>query len=152
VGERHGHIFDHFAVEFEYPGGVPMFSQCRQIDSCDNKVEELVVGTQGKSNCKDSIQLKDGKRWRFREKETSAYQQEHMNLIASIQAGKPINEARAIAESTMTGILGREAVYSGRELDWTTALSSKRTLGPERYTLDPYPIPEIAMPGRYRFS
>ena len=30
-GKRHGHIFDHFAVEYEYPNGVTMFSQCRQI-------------------------------------------------------------------------------------------------------------------------
>ena len=26
VGDIHGHIFDHFAVEFEYPNGVRMFS------------------------------------------------------------------------------------------------------------------------------
>ena len=46
------------------------------------------------------------------------YQQEHEDLIASIRAGKPINEAQAVAESTMTGILGREAVYSGKAIDW----------------------------------
>ncbi len=61
TGERYGHIFDHFAVEFEYPGGIRMFSQCRQINGCDNMVEEAVVGTSGTSNCSDRIKPKSGK-------------------------------------------------------------------------------------------
>src|SRR5437764_1274098 len=32
----YGNIFDHFAVEYEYPGGVKTTSQCRQIDGCAN--------------------------------------------------------------------------------------------------------------------
>src|SRR5258708_7952235 len=31
----HGHIYDHFAIEFEYPNGVRMFSQCRQMHGCE---------------------------------------------------------------------------------------------------------------------
>ncbi|HUT95401.1 MAG TPA: Gfo/Idh/MocA family oxidoreductase [Thermoguttaceae bacterium] len=151
IGEVHGHIFDHFAVEFEYPDGVSMFSQARQINGCDNLVEEAVVGTGGTSNCRDRIRSKDGKSWRFREKEPSPYRQEHEDLIASIRAGEPINEAQAIAESTMTGILGREAVYSGKAVDWDTAMKSTTRLGPTEYQLGPYPMPEVAMPGRYRF-
>jgi predicted dehydrogenase len=151
TGKEHGHIFDHFAVEFEYPGGVSMFSQCRQINGCLNKVEESVVGTQGTSNCKSLIKSRKGQSWRFREREPNPYRQEHEDLIASIRAGKPINEAQAMAESTMTGIIGREAVYSGKAVDWDTAMKSTKTLGPEEYELGPCPIPEVAMPGRYRF-
>ena len=152
TGEVHGHIFDHFAVEFEYPGGVSMFSQARQINGCDNLVEEAVVGTGGTSNCRDRIRSKDGRAWRFRDKEPSPYQQEHEDLIAGIRAGKPINEAQAIAESTMTGIIGREAAYSGKAIDWDTAMKSTTRLGPEEYQLGPYPTPEVAMPGGYRFG
>ena len=150
TGERHGHIFDHFAVEFEYPNGVWMFSQSRQINGCKNLVEEAVVGSQGTSNCKDLIQRRAGDRWRFREKDANPYRQEHEDLIASIRAGNPINKARAVAESTMTGILGREAVYSGQEVEWDAALQSNSRLGPEKYEFGAYPIPEIAMPGIYR--
>jgi predicted dehydrogenase len=152
TGDEHGHIFDHFAVEFAYPGGISMFSQCRQINGCQNKVEEAVVGSRGTSNCRDYLRTHDGKRWRFRESEPSPYQQEHEDLIASIRAGNPINEAQAIAESTMTGILGREAVYSGKALDWDTAMKSTTRLGPEQYEFCPYPIPEVAMPGQYQFT
>ena len=151
VGEIHGHIFDHFAVEFEYPNGVSMFSQARQINGCDNLVEEAVVGTGGTSNCKNYIGPKDGRRWRFREREPSPYKLEHEHLIASVRAGQPINEAQAIAESTMTGILGREAAYSGKAIDWDTAMNSTTRLGPKEYKFGPYPMPDVAMPGQYRF-
>lgn len=151
TGKQHGHIFDHFAVEFEYPDGVRVFSQCRQINGCDNLVEEAVVGTFGQSNCKNSIVTRRGGIWRFRGKDPNPYRQEHEDLIASIRAGQPINVAKAVAESTMTGILGREAVYSGKAVDWETAMKSTHRLGPEKYELGPYPTPEVAMPGRYRF-
>jgi predicted dehydrogenase len=152
TGERHGHIFDHFAVEFEYPGGITVFSQCRQINGCHNLIAEIVVGTQGTSNCVDRIETRDGKRWRYRGPSPSPYQQEHQDLIASILAGNPINEAGALAESTMTGILGREAAYSGQAISWEEAMSSQTRLGPEEYRFGPYPIPPVALPGQYRFT
>ncbi len=147
----HGHIFDHFAVEFEYPGGVRMLSQSRQINGCDGKVEEAVVGTLGESNCKNQITPKKGDAWRFRGKERSAYQLEHEDLIASIRAGQPLNEAQAVAESTMTGIIGREAAYSGKAVPWDAAMQSTKRLGPEKYEFGPWPTPEVALPGQYRF-
>jgi len=68
------------------------------------------------------------------------------------RAGDPINEAQAVAESTMTGIIGREAVYSGKAIEWDAAMQSTRRLGPGEYKLGPYPTPEVAMPGRYQFT
>lgn len=151
TGVEHGHIFDHFAVEFEYPGGVSMFSQARQINGCQNLVNEFVVGSGGKSNCKDVIEPRSGDRWRFRGREASPYHQEHEDLIASIREGKPLNEAQAVAESTMTAILGREAAYSGQAIAWDDAMKSETRLGPPEYQFGPYPTPEVPMPGRYRF-
>jgi predicted dehydrogenase len=152
VDPKFGHIFDHFAIEFEYPNGVSMFSQCRQINGCLEKVDEFVMGTEGVSNCHSYIRPKTGKRWRPADVPDDPYEQEHLNLIASIQAGNPINEAQVVAESTLTGIMGREAVYSGQEITWEDALQSTMRLGPDKYELGPYPTPEIAMPGVYRFS
>ena len=155
TGDIHGHIFDHFAVEFEYPNGVTMFSQARQINDCLNKVEEFVVGTNGVSNCKNFIGPKQGEAWTYprrEERKDMPYDQEHLNLIASIQAGNPINEAQAVAESTMTGIIGREAAYSGQEITWEAAMESTTRLGPDEYAFGPLPIPPVAMPGAYRFT
>ncbi|MGC8642130.1 MAG: Gfo/Idh/MocA family protein [Isosphaeraceae bacterium] len=153
TSQREGHIYDHFAVEFEYPGGITVFSQCRQINGCDNIVGEAVIGTKGTSNCADRIEPKGRTgRWRFRGQSQSPYHQEHQDLIASILAGKPINEARTVAESTLTGIIGREAVYSGHAITWDEAFKSKHKLGPAEYTFGPIAIPPVAMPGQYRFA
>jgi predicted dehydrogenase len=152
VGDRHGHIYDHFAVEFEYPNGVTVFSQCRQINGCQNNVSELVVGTLGSSNCANRIDPKRGEKWRFSGESASAYRLTHEHLIGSVLAGAPINEAQAIAESTMTGILGREAAYSGQSITWERAMTSDTRLGPPSYTETSYPIPSVAMPGQYRFE
>jgi len=151
TGKVHGHIFDHFAVEYEYPGGQRMFSQARQINGCDNLVEEAIIGSLGTSNCKNQIAAKSGN-WKFRGKDPNPYQQEHLDLIASIRAGQPINEAQTVAESTMTAILGREAAYSGKALTWDAAMQSTTRLGPAKYEFGPAPIPEIALPGRYKIS
>jgi predicted dehydrogenase len=152
VGERHGHIFDHFAVEFEYPNGVTVFSQSRQINGCQNIVSEIVVGSRGTSNCADRIAPKGGEAWQFRSKTASPYRLTHEDLIASVLAGKPINEAQSVAESTMTGILGREAAYSGRAVSGDAAMKAQKRLGPPDYTMGPAPMPAVAMPGSYRFE
>jgi predicted dehydrogenase len=150
--KSYGHIYDHFAVEFEYPNGVRMFSQCRQMNGCENKVEEAVTGTRGSSNCATWIRVNEGDNWRFREKEVNPYEQEHQDLIASIRAGRPLNEARALAESTLVGIMGREAAYSGQTIEWDQALNSKTRLGPEKYQFGDLPFPDVPMPGKHRLA
>lgn len=148
----HGHIYDHFAVEFEYPNGVRVFSQCRQINGCENKVEEFVRGSKGTSNCASWIRPFEGSPWRFRGPDVNPYEQEHLDLIASIRAGTPLNQAQAAAEATLTAIMGRESAYSGRSIEWDQALNSTKRLGPTDYKFGPLPVPEVAIPGQYRFG
>ena len=46
-----------------------------------------------------------------------------------------------MAESTLTGILGREAVYSGQAITWDEAIKSKTKLGPGRVQVRSLPDP-----------
>lgn len=149
--KNYGHIYDHFAVEYEYANGARMFSQCRQMNGCEGKVEEAVVGSKGTSNCRDWIRPKEGQVWRFRSGEVNPYQQEHQDLIDSIRKGEPINEAQAIAESTLTGIMGRESAYTGQSIEWEQALNSTTRLGPEKYEMGELPFPEVPIPGTRKF-
>ena len=82
------------------------------------------------------------------------YQTEHDELFASIRAGKPLNFAEKIAHSTMVGILGRMAAYTGQPVTWEDAIESKEQLAPtEPLTWDmKLPVGPIAMPGRTKFS
>ena len=74
--------------------------------------------------------------------------QEHTDLVASIRAGKPLNEGRRIAESTLTAIMGRMSAYTGRAVnfDWVVK-SSKLDLTPAKYEFGVLPVPKAAVPG-----
>jgi len=149
---NYGHIYDHFAVEFEYANGMKMFSQSRQMDKVDSKVGEFIAGTKGTSDCKTYLRIKGEQSWRFREQDVNPYQQEHLDLFASIHAGKPLNEAQQTAESTLMAIMGRESAYSGQFVEWDQMLNSKQRLGPEKYEFGPLPFPEMAIPGQYKVT
>ncbi|MCD6337894.1 MAG: Gfo/Idh/MocA family oxidoreductase [Verrucomicrobia bacterium] len=156
-----GMKWDHFAVEYEYPNGVRMFSQCRQISRTDSRVSEAATGTKGESNPGGSIVTADGKRWRFRGRALNPYVQEHVDLINAIRSGKPVNEGRQVAESTLTAILGRESAYSGKIISWDQMLNSKRELMPKELNSDmaeelkwkiTAPKPVVPIPGIYKFA
>ena len=144
----YGHIFDHFAIEYVYPNGARATSMCRQIDGTDARVSERVVGTKGTSDPAGSIQGE--KKFRFERPKDALgpYQQEHKDLIDSIRAGKPLNEAQRIAETTLTAIMGRMSAYSGKEISWETALNSHESLFPGKLEMGPIATPAVATPGK----
>src|SRR5256885_5775861 len=79
---------------------------------------------------------------------SNPYVQEHADLIASIRAGRPLNEGRQVAESTLTAIMGREAAYTGQEVTWDELLSCPLDLVPADVQFGPMPVPPVAMPGQ----
>jgi predicted dehydrogenase len=126
-----GEIWDNFAIEYEYPNGIHMFSYCGQIKRDWSAVKEGVHGSNGWSDPGGHIQLKGGLSWRFREKAIDAYVQEHIDLINAIQNDTPLNEGKQVTDSTLTAIMGREAAYSGAEVEWDAILNSKFSYAPE---------------------
>lgn len=144
----YGNIYDHFFADFVYANGVRMTSHCRQYPNVGRdgngvrRVNELVVGTKGRSDCRD-----------MGRKGINPYVQEHIDMMASILGTGPyINRAMTVAESTMTAIMGREAAYSGQEITWEMAMNSKQDLTPKDPSLsDKYPIPARPVPGEYKF-
>ena len=141
-----GNIYDHFAVEYEYPNGVRAISLCRQTQGAAERVEERIVGTKGVAL--SSGQITGETPWQFTADEPSPYVQEHIDLIASIRRGTPLNEGRQIAESTMSAIMGRMSAYTGRALSWNWAMeASKLDLSPAKYEFGPNPVDPVAIPG-----
>ncbi|MBP1601375.1 MAG: iolG 6, partial [Acidobacteria bacterium] len=150
IGREFGNIYDHFAVEFEYANGMRLFSQCRQMDGCTNLVGEGLLGTKGTSNCVNRIMTTS--EWRYEGKNPDPYEQEHIDLIDSIRAGKPLNEAQSVAESTLMGIMGRVSAYSGQTVTWDQVLNSKQDFTPAKWEFGPVAFPEVAIPGKYKFE
>ena len=149
-----GNIFDHFAVEYEYPNGARVLSFCRQTDGAAENVSERVVGAKGFSYT-DSTDgfIKGGKPFKNEVASPNPYVQEHKDLIASIRAGKPLNEGRQVAESTMTAIMGRMSAYTGRALSWDWAMNaSKLDLTPGALELGALPPLVVAVPGKLELT
>ena len=52
-------------------------------------------------------------------------------FIESITSGKLLNEAQQGAESTLAGILGRMAAYTGKAVTWDEMMKSKEVFDPK---------------------
>jgi predicted dehydrogenase len=156
-----GDQFDFFAIDYTMTDGTHVESMCRQIDGCINSVSEYIVGTEGSTNCKDTIFDKDGKIvWQYQEpgKEPgksafNPYEQEHVDLVNAIRTNQPINEAANVAKSTLVGIMGRISAYTGKEVTWDEMMQSNLRLGPKEYALGPVDIKaEVPVPGSAKKS
>jgi predicted dehydrogenase len=144
-----GNIFDHFAVEYEYPNGARVMSMCRQTPGCSNNVSERVIGTKGFSYTDGANgYIKGAKAFEYEPESPNPYVQEHTDLIASIRKGKPLNEGKRIAESTLTAIMGRMSAYTGRAMSWDWVMNaSQLDLSPPQYEMGEFPIRPVAVPG-----
>ena len=131
-GDDFGQIFDHHMVEYTYPSGLRLLSQCRHIEGCANDIGEHVHATQGSCDIsKARIASSDGKLiWQSKTTEATGkgWQQQQDNLFASLRAGEVNNNADEAAESTMTAIMGRMATYTGKVVKWQHAINSGQTL------------------------
>jgi predicted dehydrogenase len=145
-----GNIYDHFAVDFEYPNGVHVLSMCRHMDGCTERVSERVMGTKGWAYTDGGDGFIEGLNpYRYDGEDVNPYEQEHADLINSIRAGRPLNEGRQVAESTLTAIMGRMSAYTGRALKWDWVMNaSKLDLSPPEYEMGDLPVRPIAVPGQ----
>jgi len=141
LGNQTGEIWDNFAVEFEYANGVRMSSYCGQIQRSWSSVSEAVAGSKGTAEMHDgrnTLKIKGGKTWKPEGiTEDNGYVNEHRDLINAILNDTELNEGKQVTDSTLTAIMGREAAYSGSEVNWDTVRNAKFTYGPEQLYTDP---------------
>jgi len=162
-----GDQFDFFSVDFDYGSEVHIHSMCRQVNNCYGGVWEQFVGTKGtcwgggamksfddaKLNLPDIPMISD-----------NPYVQEHADLLNSILKNEGLNEAQNVAQSTLSGIMGRIAAYTGQLVRWSDLLEHQDspfynlTLAPAAddfekgaVTAPPdnaFPIPGVASDGK----
>lgn len=155
TGPDFGNIYDHHAICYEYDNGVKAYCFTRQMKNCHTDNSFHVYGTKGAAHWKNGRwSIKGAKPWQAsRELATDdMYQHEHNELFDSIKNGKPINDGEWMVRSTLTGIMGRMATYTGKRIEWDQAMNSKEDLSPPSYKLEKYPTPPVAMPGITQFS
>ena len=162
-GARHRRItgdqYDQFSIDFEMENGVHLHSMCRQIDGCSNAVGEIIYGTKGSWNSFDhEIKDLDGNVvWKFdNEKAQTEFRQhnpyvlEHVDLVNHIRKGEPIDEATACAMSTLAGVMGRTAAYTGDTVTWDAMSQSELDYLPEKLELGPMDMSDytVQVPGK----
>lgn len=152
-----GDQYDFFSIDFNYGNGVYSHSMSRQIDDCANTLGEQIMGTEGYTNCKNTVFNLDGtEKWKYEYPKNkdgksteivavSPYVQEHISLVTAIRTNQPVVEAERTAISTLTAIMGRTAAYTGQLVTWEEMLNSSEKLGPEKYEMGPvnmeFPVP-----------
>jgi predicted dehydrogenase len=164
--EEFGNIYDHFDVHFEYANGVRSAFMGRHFKNATNKVENRWVGTKGelylRPNPGRSAWIAKGHDGQLLARNTGRsdnnqpYVEEHKELLSGIVNNAPIMEIQEVADSSLTCILGREAAYSGKELNFAfLAGQSKLKLRPEGIDDGPkagdvkLPYPDVRRPGTY---
>jgi predicted dehydrogenase len=146
---NYGNIFDHFAIEYEYPDDVYVTSYCRQTDGCASRVAERIIGCDGTAQLQSgNAVIKGSHPWRWDGPNPNPYVQEHRDLVQSMRGGPHWNEGRQVAESTLTAIMGRMSAYTGQEITWDQAMESQLELGPSTYEFGDIEVIPVAVPGR----
>ncbi|HEX2972670.1 MAG TPA: Gfo/Idh/MocA family oxidoreductase [Tepidisphaeraceae bacterium] len=147
VRKEPGQIWDNTAVEYEFPNGARVLSFGRHWPG-DGNVSEFAIGTKGTSDPSNWIKPTGGQRQKF-ENTVNGYLQEHIDLYKSIRDGKPLNEAKQVAESTMMAIMGRMSCYTGKKISWDFAMKSKLDTMPKNLDLKgALSEGEVPLPGK----
>jgi hypothetical protein len=145
-------VYDHFAVEYEYPNGLRISYKGAQQDGISNPHYQRLVGSKGSAQLNFARAVFEGAHaaeigWN----EYDPCLTQHADQIKAIRQGKKLNEGKRIAESSLTAIMGRMSAYTGRALKWDWAMNaSKLDLSPAAYEFGDLEMPPVAIPGQTR--
>ena len=149
-----GNTFDHCEVIYEYANGVRGFLGVRTQDGCHNENADYIIGSEGICTIgKGPVPVITGsQQWQYDGKINRMHQTEHDEFFASLRSGKPINDGKRMADTSLMAIMGRMAAYTGQEITWKQALNSKQSLVPEHLDYDTnIELTPPPMPGVTRF-
>ena len=168
VRDKPDQLFDHYAVEYRFADGTRLFAQGRHMANCWGFFGDNIHGQTGSAVLGEGIKkpriykthqmTAENEIWRYEGPGYNAYDVEHELLFDAIRNDKPYNEAERCAYAAMTGILGRMAAESGKQITWEEAMASNHELAPglEKITSLEGPAPvepdkdgkyPVAMPG-----
>ncbi len=146
-----GNVYDHFSVTYEYENGVRAYHMCRHWENTPSDNSALFMGSDGVCTMQPWQQNHtiEGKTpWRGVAKSNDMYQREHDVLFKAIRDNTPINDGVFMSHSTLLGIMGRMAAYTGRIVTWEDALNDTEDLHAQPWAFSDRELPTVAMPGR----
>jgi len=150
-----GDQYDQFSVDFEFENGIHLHSMCRQINGCSNNIGEYIQGTKGSWNSYNH-EIKDlagNVVWKYDAdaanaafKQHNPYVLEHVDWVNHIRKGEAHDEAEACAISTLAGVMGREAAYTGATVTWDEISASAQDYMPEKLEMGRMDMSKYTVP------
>jgi len=155
-GEVYGDMFDHNTAIYEYASGARLYALCRTQANCYGNGDDIIMGTKG--TCRlGQCRIEGETNWQFEGEHNNPYDAEQKALIDSVRSGEPINSGYHMANSTMIGVLGQIACYTGKPTQWDEAYNADLQFGPApdeaSFEVDPPTVPDetgnypIPLPG-----
>ena len=149
-----GDQYDNFSVDFEFENGVHLHSMCRQIDGCSSNISEHIQGTKGVWHSSGEIyDLQGNLLWKYDDEaaknafsQHNPYVLEHVDWVNHIRKGETHVEAAETALSTLAGIMGREAAYTGETVTWDAMSASSLDYMPADLKIGPMDMSGFTVP------
>ena len=151
---KFGNVFDHFSVAYEYESGQKVFLDCRQQNNTFHETNDTIYGTKGTAQLMRHTMQTGGEKYKHPGKHDfgAMYQVEHDELFAGIRSGKVLNDGEVSIQSTLMGLMGREAAYTGQKITWDKLMASEEKLVPDDPRFGQHPVPPVAVPGVTKFA
>ena len=111
-------MYDFFSIDYDYGDGVHIHSMCRQVNGCWNWVGHDFVYEKGRTNGSDYAKPQQSPIPADLLRGPSSHHQEQIDTLYYVNKGEPRDEARAVAESSATAVMGRISAYTGQQVFW----------------------------------
>ena len=148
----YGDIYDSFGIMYEFANGVTCHAYCRQINGCYNDTNDYMYGTDGKATVL-SYKIEGKNPYTVEQTGYNMYQLEHVAFFEAIRGKRDyMNNGVYMANSTLMGIMGREAAYTGKKLTYDEFMKDETALVPDGYTWDSTPPTLPDEEGRYKIA
>ena len=136
-----GDMYDFFSVDYDYGEGVHIHSMCRQVNGCWNWTGHDFVYEKGHTNGNDYPKPQKSPIPPDLPQAPASHIQEQVDTLYYVNKGKPVNQARAVAESTATAVMGRISAYTGQQVSWKEIMEDPNA-NPKLYNLTLRPTAE----------
>jgi len=136
-----GDMYDFFSVDYDYGEGVHIHSMCRQVNGCWNWTGHDFVYEKGRTDGSNYPKPRQSPIPADLPQGPSSHHQEQIDTLYYVNKGEPLNQARAVAQSTAAAVMGRISAYTGQQVSWKEIMEDP-SISPERYNLTLKPTAE----------
>jgi myo-inositol 2-dehydrogenase/D-chiro-inositol 1-dehydrogenase len=136
-----GDMYDFFSVDYDYGDGVNIHSMCRQINGCWNRTGHDFVYEKGRTNGSDYPKPRQSPIPADLPQAPADHIQEQVDTLYYVSKGRPVNQAKAVAESTAAAVMGRISAYTGQQVTYKEMMEDP-SINPTCYNLTLTPTAE----------